>query len=527
MLKVSRNQFPLQNSQRVQSSQGAGSSYAPNNNERISFVIDGRSIPLFDPHSSYITCDFELNSQVCQLTFVNDIGCLAMVLNMRVYLNETIVEEINDFPTLCNVSKVYNRELSNVKLDALGELGGGVSNPLNQSSATAGCLARVVKLTFQLPTGLLTQSKALPLIATGKCRIEFDLEKAERCLVPVKYQVINETVGALGVFGQQYAGAIREQVITTATTYWDLEQVTNTTLNGYSDFNDQHDCPFYVGCHISVTKQSPADPEEILVISDATVTAVTKETGTPATEGNIRLTFAAQDTAVAVIADDVCRVRMKFYNDGTNVVKGNYSISNVEFHAQTITPPPNYVQALPRVLSGGMSFDVMTYTNFKDNLPNLTAGTINIPVYAQRALSIISVPRSQTQANYANTLSGQFASLSDYQLQLGVSGRRVPNRPVDCSIMNADEDKPSQEHIRELAKGLSRGSAVRDVRKHKSEFVISRALGSKGATMDLSNSGGCRLYVNYAQASGNLQFNNYVQHIRTVNVSNEGVTVLV
>ena len=93
--------------------------------------------------------------------------------------------------------------------------------------------------------------------------------------------------------------------------------------------------------------------------------------------------------------------------------------------------------------------------------------------------------------------------------------------------MNTADDKPSQEHIRELAKGLSRGSVVRDVRGHKDNFVISRALGSKGATMDLSNSGGCRLYVNYAAASGNLQYNNYVHHIRTVNVSNEGVEVLV
>ena len=523
MLKVSRNQFPLQNSQRVQASQGAGSSYAPNNNERVSFVLDPVSIPMFDPHSSYITCDFELNNQVCQMSFVNNIGCLSMLLNMRVYLNETIVEEINDFPTLCNVAKVYNRELSNVKLDSLGELGGGVSNPLNQSSAT-GVGSRVVKLCFQLPTGLLQQSKAIPLLATGKCRIEFDLEKAEKCLVPSKYNVINEFTG--NNYGEAYAGAIRVQADTTATTYWDLQQVTNTTLNGYSDFNNEHDCPFFKGCKIAVTKQTGGGAET-LVLDDLEVLTVTRETGDAATEGNIRLTFASTPTTDDVVLADVCRVRMKKYSDDTKVPKGNYSITNVEFHAQVIQPPPNYVQALPRVMAGGMSFDVMTYTNFKDNLPNLTSGTINIPVYSHRSLSVISVPRSQTQTDYANTLQGQYAHLSDYQFQLGVSGRRVPNRPVDCSIMDANEDKPSQEHIRELAKGLSRGSAVRDVRKFKDEFVISRALGSKGATMDLSNSGGCRLYVNYLQASTNLQFNNYVHHIRTINVSNEGVEVLV
>jgi len=93
--------------------------------------------------------------------------------------------------------------------------------------------------------------------------------------------------------------------------------------------------------------------------------------------------------------------------------------------------------------------------------------------------------------------------------------------------MNTADGKPSQEHIRELAKALSRGSVVRDMRKHKDNFVIGRSLGSKGATMDLSNSGGCRLYVNYASASGNLQYHNYVHHIRTINISNEGVEVLV
>ena len=177
MLKVSKNQFPLQNVQRVQASEGAGSSYAPNNNERVTFTLDPVSIPMFDPHSSYLTADFELDgTQVCQMSF-NRIGCLAMILNMRVYLGETLVEEMSDFPTLCSVAKDFNRELSQVNLIALGELGAGVSNPLNESSAT-GKGSRVVKLCFQLPTGLLTQSKAIPLLATGKCRVEFDLEKA-------------------------------------------------------------------------------------------------------------------------------------------------------------------------------------------------------------------------------------------------------------------------------------------------------------------------------------------------------------
>ena len=525
MLKVSRNQFPLQNVQRVQSSEGAGSSHAPDNNERVSFILDPVSIPMFDPHSSYLTCDFELDgNQVCQMSFVNQVGCLAMILNMRVYLGGTLVEEMSDFPTLCNVAKVYNRELSQVKLNSLGELGAGVSNPLQESAAT-GKGSRVVKLCFQLPTGLLTQSKAIPLLATGKCRVEFDLEKAEKCLVPSKYNVIDNDIGGTD-YGEAHLGAIRIQALGTPTTYWDLEQVTDATLDGYADFTDQHDCPFFVGCYIAVTKQTGAGAETV-VLTGRQVTGITKDTGTPATEGNIRLTFAAQNTSADVILDDVCRIRMLTYSDNTAVVKGSYSISNVEFHARVIQPPPNYVAALPKVMTSGMSFDVATYTSFKDNLPNLTSGTVNIPVYSHRSLSVVCVHRSQTQTDYANTLNGQYAQLTDYQFQLGVSGRRVPNRPVSCSIMNTADAKPSQEHIRELAKGLSRNSVVRDVRGHKTNFVIARSLGSKGATMDLSGSGGCRLYVNYAAASGNLQFNNYVHHIRTVNVSNEGVEVLV
>ena len=525
MLKVSRNQFPLQNVQRVQSSEGGGSSYAPNNNERVSFVLDPVSIPMFDPHSSYLTCDFELDgTQVCQMSFVNNMGCLSMILNMRVYLGETLVEEMSDFPTLCNVMKTYNRELSQIRLNSLGELGSGVSNPLNESAET-GRGSRVVKLCFQLPTGLLRQSKAIPLLATGKCRVEFDLEKAEKCLVPSKYNVLNYYTG--DDYGEAHAAAIRIQATNTPTTYWDIEQVQNATLLGYADFDGLHDCPFFVGCYIAITKQTGAHAEE-LVLDDRQITNIELlGDADPATEGNIRLTFASQNSLDHVIADDVCRIRMKNYSDATAVVKGGYSISNVEFHARVIQPPPNYVAALPKVMTSGMSFDVATYTSYKDNLPNLTSGTINIPVYSHRSLSVVCVPRSQTQADYANTLQGQYSQLSNYQFQLGVSGRRVPNRPVDCSIMNTAHDKPSQEHIRELAKGLSRGSIVRDVRSHKDNFVISRALGSKGASTDLSKSGGCRLYVNYAAASGNLQYNNYVHHIRTVNVSNEGVEVLV
>ena len=552
MLKVSKNTFPLKNYQKVQASDASGSTFAPNNNERIRLVIDPVNIPLFDPHSSYFTCDFTLTNTNCQMRFINDIGCLAIFKNVRIYLGGSLVEEINEFPTLVNFNKKYNRELSQVQLDGIEQLDGSVFNPLNEP-ATAGVGARTVKLCFKLPTGVLSSLKAQSLIASGEMVIELELEEASKCLEPVPTQQIvtdayrnNEGDGEAKNSGIGYlltnAGAVANGEAFPAT--WAMSQDAasadfgNLGNNGYVGFNDAQDCPFAKDMRVKITAQGEgANDGERDVMIQALVTAVGENAGT----GLITLTItppeADADADTAFLETDKLRVRVDGYARADPAVAEivpratcSYQVTNFEYHAQVIDPPPQYLASMPKLMAeGGFSFDVPTWINYRSQTSTgALATTVEIPVYASRALSIVSVGRLQSYTAYQNNLDGEYSTCKAYQWQMGDSGRRIPNRPVDTSIMNSETNRPSQEHLREVAKALGRGTVVRDLRHHKDCFVIGRALGTHGASQNLAVGGGARLYVDYVTAlTSDLSHYNYVNHIRTVNVSAEGVVVSV
>jgi hypothetical protein len=538
MLKVSQNTFPLANSQKVVASVASGSVFSPNNNERIRISLDPANIPLLDPVSSYITCDFTLTAPNAQFKFVDDIGCTAMLRDVRVYLGGVVVEEITNLPSIIGSVKSYMDELSVLKLDSLGEAS-YQANPLN-GIATAAFAPRTVKLCFKPPSGLFGLSSAIPLVAAGNLELEFTLERSDKCLVPVDYQVLSQVPlvpsggGAAANFlcGPRYrcvkqvvAAAGNLTTITLAPTV--SANATNT--NAYIGFDTENDCPFAVGMYIMPTNiadgEDDADERRVIAGNGVQITAVGRTA-----DGLIQLTIAATATAVALAANDEGQfVRIARYSDNTTVPSTGYQVTDVNFHANVVTPPAQYLASIPKVMmDGGMSFDIPTFTEILANVPaGSTSATVDIPIYVSRGVSMLSVPELGTQTAFANTRAGEYADALDYQWQFGASGMRAPNRAVDLSQLA--DDMVSQEHLRELQKSLASYGKVKDLRQFKNNFVIGRALGHKGASMDMSAGGGARLYVNYSAGlpAGGLQFHNFVHHIRSVTLSASGVSVQV
>ena len=554
MLKVSQNTFPLKNYQRVQASDSSGSTFAPNNNERIRIVIDPTNIPMFDAHSSYFTCDFTLTNTNCQMRFINDIGCLAIFKNVRIYLGGTLVEELNEYPTLVNFNKKYNRELSQVELDGIEELDGATVCPLNEN-ADSGVGPRTVKLCFRLPTGVLSNLKAQALLASGEMVIELELEEASKCLEPVPtHQLVTDAYKNNANQAQTSSVPYSTPVIGGAgiangvpfpLTYELSQDAANAGKgslgnNGYVGFNDVNDCPFAKGMRVKLTSQTAgnANAGERLAFEQTRIDSIAENAVTKVITVTIDAPAPANATVdTRILADDVLRLRIDGYDRAVPATPEeapratcSYQLSNVEMHLQVIEPPPQYLASMPRVMAeGGFNFDVPTWVNYRDqSSAGLVSATVEIPVYASRALSIVSVPRKQTYTDFQNDLDGEYSACKAYQWQMGDSGRRAPNRAVDCSIMNTATNRPSQEHLREVAKALGRGTVVRDLRQHKKCFVIGRGLGTHGASQNLAVGGGARLYVDYATAlPSGLSHYNYVRHIRTVQVSADGVSVSV
>jgi hypothetical protein len=540
MLKVSQNTFPLENSQKVIASVASGSIFSPNNNERIRISIDPANVPLLDPVSSYITCDFTLTAPNAQFKFVDNMGCTAMLRDVRLYLGGVVVEEITNLPSILGSVKSYMDELSVLKLDGLGE-GSYQANPLN-SISTGAVGPRTVKLCFKPPSGLFGLTSAIPLIASGNLEIEFTLERADKCLVPVDYQALSQVPlvpsggGAVANFlcgarytcvNQAVAAGANLTTITLAPSITALTGATNT--NAYRGFDTENDCPFAVGMYIMPTNIAGGgtddDEQRDIAGNGVQITAVTRTAG-----GLIQLTIAQTASVPALALNDVGQfVRIARYADNTTVPSTGYQVTDVNFHANVVTPPAQYLASIPKVMmDGGMSFDVPTFTEILANVPaGSTSATIDIPVYVSRGVSMLSVAESGAQTAFANTRQGSYSDALDYQWQFGASGMRAPNRAVDLSQLA--EDMVSQEHLRELQKSLASYGKVKDLRQFKNNFVIGRALGHKGASMNMSAGGGARLYVNYSQALpvGGLQFHNFVHHIRSVTLSASGVSVQV
>ena len=540
MLKVSQNTFPLANSQKVIASVASGSIFSPNNNERIRISLDPANIPLLDPVSSYITCDFTLTAPNAQFKFVDDIGCTSMLRDVRVYLGGVVVEEITNLPSILGSVKSYMDELSVLKLDGLGE-GSYQANPLN-GIATVALAPRTVKLCFKPPSGLFGLTSAIPLVASGNLEIEFTLERAEKCLVPVDYQVLSQVPlvpsggGAQANFlcGARYKCVNQAVVATGNLTTLTLSPIVSalsgaTNTNAYESFDTENDCPFAVGMYImptNIANGGTDDDERRVIAGNGVPIIAVARTGA----GLIVLTITAVATVPALANNDAGQfVRISRYTDNTTVPSTGYQVTNVNFHANVVTPPAQYLASIPKVMmDGGMSFDIPTFTEILANVPaGSTSATVDIPVYVSRGVSMLSVPELGTQASFANTRHGSYTEALDYQWQFGASGMRAPNRAVDLSQLA--NDMVSQEHLRELQKSLASYGKVKDLRQFKNNFIIGRALGHKGASMDMSAGGGARLYVNYSAGlpAGGLQFHNFVHHIRSVTLSASGVSVQV
>lgn len=538
MLKVSANKLPLANEQIVQASKNSGSTFQPNNNEIVHITIQPESVPMLDAAGSYITCDFELiGNPTAQFNF-NGGSCLSMIQDLRVSLGGRVVEEINSVPVLINAMKTYLRDVNGVKKDTIQESGEGIANPLNQSAAV-GLGSRKVQLCFQLPSGVLRMAQGVPLVACGALDIEFRLAPAAQVLKLTSFGLggLQNPVPA-GVGTARTYKLIRSADVAAGATMANAQLAQTGYVaggadganTGYYGFNNIDDCPFPVGSIVRIRNTTAGNN----TYNAVRVGGLDTQAG-----GNVRLTFVAVNggalpnvnNAKAAAADiEICIIGF-LNNAGTAAVQvpqGSYQISNVQFHAQKIDPPPQYLNALPQTLSsGGFSFDVPTYQEVQSQNNNLVSATAEIPVYSSRAVSVLTVPRLQAQVNYNVNLNGDYVHLSEYQHQIGQTGRREPSRPVSTSIMDdANRLLPSQEHLRELEKALKPMGAVRSLKDYLNCFVIGRALSAKGGSMNLQGSG-CRLYANYLQApGGNLTYHSFVHHIRTVNVSSEGVVVL-
>ena len=541
--------MPIENYSVVQQSEN-GTQFGPNN--KIRFRV-GSHLGYVDFHTSYLQFNLEVQNAKAKMEFSNEMGADILIRTWRLLIGGHIVEEIDHPNVLLKVLKYdYGQDLGMSEVcevldksgratgyQGLNKLGAGIDITTDNPCAVVKC---ILDLNF---SGIFGSTQTFPVGMTGDVEIEITLEDPRKCLQVVQSGYHPRTLTTTGHPNQGVpvaditanAGALTELV------FGDNASSEFATNNSKSStyIDDQ---PFSIGQGVRLRGEGGNNgaTSELERVSTANITAI-EDDGS----GNTKLAVALDACQTHNGVD--CRVGFnpngvefngatKWDNNGTLT----YEVSVPQLCLQVVVPPEQYVQEQARkVATEGFSIDVPSYTCYKSNTyAGVSSATLGIPCYSSRARSILAIGVNGGQSLGGNhvltspySYEGTYDDLDTYQVQIAED--RQPVRPVDCGNLSTFQHNVAQEQLTELEKALrSAGCNVRSVRKHHNNFVIGRALSSYGGSIPLTMKG-ARIYLDYLSTDKRLgadvavinkQFFSYVAHIRRLNITPQGVSVM-
>ena len=242
-----------------------------------------------------------------------------------------------------------------------------------------------------------------------------------------------------------------------------------------------------------------------------------------------------------------------------------YQVKNPQLVVPKVIPSPSYTSAISvAIAKGNYAIDVMSWTNYQQAIPGAVSNsTTIIPADLSRAKSILSVPVEQTNLdafNSLNNIQGKYLNAQEYEYQINnklLPDRRVPlAREANAQFTTGTEvidgvtaryiSAPDNAggsvlgglHVYETEKALmDSGYDVKNLRflgktnntaadgLHDGFWLVGRSLGPYGTSQNLMGISSI-LYLNYLNGAGPLKLlNNFVMHIRTIQLTPEGVTL--
>ena len=548
--------MPVENYSVVQQSEN-GTQFGPNN--KIRFRV-GSHLGYVDFHTSYLQFNLEVQNAKAKMEFANSMGADILIRTWRLLIGGHIVEEIDHPNVLLKVVKYdYGQDLGMSEVcEVLDKAGNSTGyQGLNKSGAeglavnvsTGDNPCAVVKCILDLNfSGIFGSTQTFPVGMTGDVEIEMTLEDPRKCLQVVQSGIrpamLTPTDGTphFGVPCADLAHTTAQSELIFTDAPANTDEFPKKTSRNELYLNDQ---PFSIGQGVSCIGEGGGAGVGAgqTVLSTDNISAIT----TGGTGNSTKLTV----DMTAVATNDLTSVRASFnFNgvefDGATKWDNNgaltYEVSVPQLVLQVVVPPQQYIAEQARkVATEGFSIDIPTYTCYKSNTyAGVKSATLEIPCYSSRARSILAIGVNGGQSLGGNHIltnpyqfNGKYDDLDTYQFQIGED--RQPVRPVNCSNLSTFQHNVAQEQLTELEKALrSAGCNVRSVRKHRTNFIIGRALSSYGGSIPLTMKG-ARIYLDYLSQDKRLQADvavinkqwfNYCAHIRRLNITPQGVSVM-
>tara|TARA_R110000822_G_scaffold18125_7_gene60141 strand:+ start:100 stop:1656 length:1557 start_codon:yes stop_codon:yes gene_type:complete len=512
MLKVAQ-EVNIPNYSKLQPSENAGNDFTPTSNSKIRFNIDGNQFPMISPHNSYLEFDIEATDNNCKVEFnKSKQGCNVVIKSLKCYVNNVIVEDIDNYNDLAHMCAEYGQTDDERNLSAVFDHNVGKQGLLCTGVANPPVNNKIKCVTQLKESGLWGNDTALPVMAFESIQVEIELEDAvkvlkRQCLASYKVEDIVVPAG----------GNILAVVMSPNLCPYNAAQVIASPR--YDTFSDLNNFPLTAGDRITL-KTKRGDTGAVEDFTNQTITGVTVNA-----DGNIEIACSIAGTATRSHRD--CTIEPTLGSDG-NAIASSYKITNPQLAIRTLEVPPQMAQSmLGRMEAGALFYDIKTYSCYKTTNPAAQAfNTITIPCRSNRGLGMLAKGKG---ANQANTLSiagynwdGEYNDLKQYQFQYGEERR--PDRPVNLNSMLFAERYASQEHIKELEAALKdSGCHANDLRKHYENFVIGRGMSYKGSSEDLSGIE-VLLYIEYNAAGGTTSklWTSFCHHIRRIQADPNG-----
>ena len=235
----------------------------------------------------------------------------------------------------------------------------------------------------------------------------------------------------------------------------------------------------------------------------------------------------------------------------TQTYNPSFTVSNVELIVQKLDMPDGYKQQMNKMMQegGSMVYDFLSYQNYRQTiLASDTVANINLPLNFSRAKSILCVPTDSTVRDAASVIScsgayiystetndvtnnntrgslvGIWDNLQNYQFNY--NNRLQPSRKISCAKISA-KNSIDQQPLVELEKALIQaGINPRSFKAFQRNAVIGRALALQDGVYD------CRgksfsLQLEYTGTAPGFPklWNNYVFHLRRLNINADGISV--
>tara|TARA_R100000353_G_scaffold174775_1_gene143467 strand:- start:614 stop:2380 length:1767 start_codon:yes stop_codon:yes gene_type:complete len=409
---------------------------------------------------------------------------------------------------------------------------------------------KTVKAELHLNTGLFRNEAVFPALLTDGIFIEILLQEKKKVFRKLDTVARDRHLHLNPMFhsinGSDNGSATNGSLENgdTTTTLYVTRDNNNTSTNVF---------PFVVGQKFSLTD---AD-NTITNGSVGTITAIEQDTNASVGVSKIKITTTEITSTMGFTLGGSNASRAFMVDrtpDTATSYDIDYTVSNVELIVKQIQVPDGYEQSMMNMMKEGgtINYDYRSFTNYRfSQLSGDNVANIRLPLIESRATSILCIPTDASNYSGKELLSGsttyiEYTNDEDVEVRsarsglVGISdnlqeyqfiydGKINPSRKVDVSKISA-KNSISQQWCIESEKAL----AMADIeplsfRQFQSNFFIGRALAlGKNAVYDARGKD-FNLQVEYtgtAQTKSKL-WNNFVSHLRRLEIKNGGLSVMV